>query len=233
MIVLTFFTVHGLFSQEKIMVMYVNAIDGLRVRSSPNINSDRIGLLPHLTEVIVIEEDSSYVTIDNIRGKWIYMSTSLSGLNGWVFNGYLMDRDEYENYINCIDIEQIPQVNSCEQLIGDWVSVEYTVCEFYRFYGNGTYEWIRYESDCSETGAWYIYEGKLYLAGIYTTHGIIEFKNSIYQLNHFNNNILILTRLDMKIVDIISQERYHNIIVDEMIGIYHRDEFYAKRIWGE
>ncbi|MDR0474025.1 MAG: hypothetical protein LBH43_10195 [Treponema sp.] len=83
------FVTNGLFSQHNVMkYMYVNATDGLRVRNSPNINGERIALLPHLTVVAIIREDSSFVTIDNIRGKWVFIQTNFDffriGQGGWV-----------------------------------------------------------------------------------------------------------------------------------------------------
>ena len=67
--------------------MYVNASAGLRIRSTPDLNAERIGVLPHLTEVVVVQEQESAVTIDWIKGKWTLVR--YGGTEGWVFGGYL------------------------------------------------------------------------------------------------------------------------------------------------
>ena len=67
--------------------MYVNATAGLRVRNSPDVNADRIGVLSDLSEVTVIREDRENLTIDGINGKWTFIESSI--VSGWVFGGYL------------------------------------------------------------------------------------------------------------------------------------------------
>jgi len=68
--------------------MYVNASAGLRVRKSPNLNGDRIGVLDFGTEVIIIKEDHNVIYIDEVEGKWVFIE---SPIEGWVFSGFLGD----------------------------------------------------------------------------------------------------------------------------------------------
>ena len=68
-------------------VMYVNAPAGLRVRNSPNVNGEIIGVLEYFSMVRVTQEDFNNIIIDGIEGKWIYVLTA--EIEGWVFNGYL------------------------------------------------------------------------------------------------------------------------------------------------
>ena len=69
------------------IVKFVNAPVGLNVRDSPDINSNRIGGLSDLAEVLVIREDGEIFTIDGIDGKWTYIEAD--GIQGWVFGGFL------------------------------------------------------------------------------------------------------------------------------------------------
>ena len=73
--------------QKPDIVKYVNASAGLRVRSSPDLNAQRIGVLDNLTEVRVMEEDGNSLNIDGIEGKWTLVESG--NILGWVFGGYL------------------------------------------------------------------------------------------------------------------------------------------------
>jgi len=66
--------------------MYVNATSGLRVRSLPSTDSERLGLLDHLIEVDVIKEGNIEI-INGVRGKWVYIN---SPMEGWVYSGFLL-----------------------------------------------------------------------------------------------------------------------------------------------
>jgi len=109
---LLFISASGLFSQP--VDMYVNSLVGLRVRNSASINGERIGLLPHLARIHIIDDEIDFVTIDNIKGKWVLMewlhykeNGEYGYLRGWVFNGYLMNYCEYNDYLKNINFEQI------------------------------------------------------------------------------------------------------------------------------
>jgi hypothetical protein len=69
-------------------VMRVNSPEGLNVRNAPNINAEKINLLPNLTDVLIIDEDVM-VKIDGIDGKWVQI---LLPIKGWVFSGYLAEK---------------------------------------------------------------------------------------------------------------------------------------------
>ena len=73
--------------RELNIIKYVNAPAGLNVRNSPDINSDRIGGLIDLTEVLAIREDGEVFTIDGIDGKWTFIE--VDDIQGWVFGGFL------------------------------------------------------------------------------------------------------------------------------------------------
>jgi hypothetical protein len=86
--------------EDKDEIMYVNSIEGLRIRNLPNINGERIGLLEHYEKVKIIREDNSSIVIDGIEGKWVYVITENN--EGWVFNGYLTSSRPQEINTNTV-----------------------------------------------------------------------------------------------------------------------------------
>jgi hypothetical protein len=155
-------------------VMYVNALEGLRFRSTPDINGERIGLLPHLAEITVISEGIDDITIDNIRGKWVLMqyrtrvdmAYGTSPLEGWVFNGYLMDwsEDEYQNQLKKIDFELHFKADNEQKIIGRWTPGS----DWYRyiFSSDGTYSCSLLETSYSKSGTWQVKDNSLFLSQI-------------------------------------------------------------------
>ncbi|MDR0289754.1 MAG: SH3 domain-containing protein, partial [Treponema sp.] len=89
-------------------IMYVNSPEGLRVRNLPSINGDRIGLLDYLTEVKIKKEDNDIVSIEGIEGKWVNIITPIEG---WIFNGFLENEEQYKNRFN---------KTIQEKIIGSW-----------------------------------------------------------------------------------------------------------------
>ncbi len=69
--------------------MYINSLEGLRVRDVPSLEGNRVALLADLTEVMVMTEDANLVTIDGIQSKWAYIESG--DIKGWVFGGYLSE----------------------------------------------------------------------------------------------------------------------------------------------
>jgi len=67
--------------------MFVDAPVGLRIRNSPSIDGDIIGLLDDLTPIIAVKEDINNLTIDGIEGRWTFIETD--DIRGWVFGGFL------------------------------------------------------------------------------------------------------------------------------------------------
>ncbi|MDR2972225.1 MAG: SH3 domain-containing protein [Bacteroidales bacterium] len=75
--------------------MYVNVIDGLYHRSSPQISSEKIGLLTFGEEITVFER-SNIDTIDGITDYWYKTQPRVNGSSknewSWVFGGFLSDK---------------------------------------------------------------------------------------------------------------------------------------------
>ena len=90
------------------IIMYVNSLEGLRVRKLPSISEEKIGTLDYLTEVKIIKEDDNIVNINGIDGKWVHI---IAPIEGWVFNGYLENMVQHKNRIN----EYIR-----DRIVGDW-----------------------------------------------------------------------------------------------------------------
>ena len=205
-VLLFLFTVNGLYSQvgwswfsQFENVMYVNALEGLRMRSSPSINGERIRLLPHFAVVTLVEEANDFVTIDNIRGKWVRVKTSLDILSGseggWVFNGYLIDETEFINYINNIPFEQISyQANITQKFIGGWTINDFM--EGYSLKSNGRYSWGREASGNSEEGTWHIEGSEIFFKGIMSDESESWERSTVFRFNFIGDNILILTSSD-------------------------------------
>jgi hypothetical protein len=66
--------------------IYVNSKEGLRVRSKPDINSEKIFLLNDKQAITVLNKDTKNVTIDGVDGSWYLIQAEEA--KGWVFSGY-------------------------------------------------------------------------------------------------------------------------------------------------
>jgi len=78
----------GYFSiNEKV---YVASFDGLNLRSNYGINGAKILLLPHNTELTILERSKEKETIDKINDYWYKVDTGNE--TGWVFGGYLFHK---------------------------------------------------------------------------------------------------------------------------------------------
>jgi hypothetical protein len=140
--------------------MYVNATDGLRVRNSPDINGEKLGLLDYLAKINITREDNNTVNIGGIDGKWVYITEPIEG---WVFDGFLVDYEPHIKRTSAIgEAEASKEQQIKEKIIGNWRIIEiipYTekydwvfssdkpkvffsssLCEFYNWYGG--YNWV-------------------------------------------------------------------------------------------
>ena len=199
--------------------MFVNSPDGLRIRNSPDINGERIGLLPHLAGITVISEDANDVTIDNIRGKWVLMrfTTLLNtaygreGIEGWVFNGYLNDwsHDDYQKYLNEMNLNLYIKSDNAQKITGDsspdnnwtvWAPGNgWTV---YYFGSDGKYSSGLLETSFGTNGIWQIKDNLLYLSEIESgDHEPQVHEHSlsyVYQFTVFGNSTLLLKSVNQE-----------------------------------
>jgi len=105
--------------------MYVNALNGLRVRDAPE-DGEQIALLKYFTEVSVLEEKETAVTIGDVTGRWSLIEAAVDDavIKGWVFGGFLTD--------------QMPDDPSF--LFGVWYSHNMPF-NWYTFRSNNTFNW--------------------------------------------------------------------------------------------
>ncbi|MFP3043383.1 SH3 domain-containing protein [Treponema primitia] len=75
-------------SIQVIAEMYVNSLEGLRLRKTPN--GEKILLLPDKQKVnVLLKNDDGFWIIDGIQGNWYQIE--VNGTIGWVFSGYLVN----------------------------------------------------------------------------------------------------------------------------------------------
>jgi hypothetical protein len=77
-------------------IMYVNSLDGLRVRAATSLDSARIGAYLHGERIIVYERNDTPVNIDGITDYWyqthrVYYFGGKYYNTAWVFGGYLSE----------------------------------------------------------------------------------------------------------------------------------------------
>lgn len=77
--------------------MVVNANGGLRIRRAPDVNSEKIGLIPDGSIVDSYGEILNEITIDGKTGKW--MKIKYLDIIGYSFSGFLIHEDKFSNPI--------------------------------------------------------------------------------------------------------------------------------------
>jgi len=208
-ICLLFLYVSESFSQSVSNIMYVNSLEGLNVRESASISGKKIGLLPNLAQIYIIEEEKDFVSIDNIEGKWVLMTwynfleKKHDYLKGWVFNGYLMNSCDYVEYLKNIDFEQILPIDDVMK------NFEYSLW-FLNSMGHGyffdisedihhlnVYRDILRESSYQPIGFWHVVDNRIFLSEI-GYYDMSELPNlykhpneSVIEFVFLNNDVLV------------------------------------------
>lgn len=77
--------------------MVVNANGGLRIRKLPDVNSEKIGLIPDGSTIDSYGEILNEMTIDGKTGKW--MKIKYDNITGYSFSGFLIKEDIFVNPI--------------------------------------------------------------------------------------------------------------------------------------
>jgi len=75
----------------------VNPDEGLRVRDIPDLQGNKIYLLPNKSLVEVIKTDDKSVNIDGINSNW--KQIKYNNITGWVFGGYLQKENSEDDII--------------------------------------------------------------------------------------------------------------------------------------
>lgn len=135
------------YEESKILrIMYVNSVEGLRVREKPDLNSKKICTLPYRFFVKIVKIENE-VVIDGIKDPWVKIllpRTEWEGemqKYGYVFGGYLQKQQSSFD-INKINIENF--LTQC-----DWSSERSAIC----FYPNHYCLSINYDSEWFD-GKW-------------------------------------------------------------------------------
>ncbi|GHU75760.1 hypothetical protein FACS189461_2500 [Spirochaetia bacterium] len=119
-------------------IMYVNSPDGLRVRSEPGLDGNKVGLLEYKARVEIMETDSHIVYIDGLKGQWKLINSGQT--QGWVFGGYLE--------------ESLPQFKLESAIIGNWYIADKKSTDgkiFYELVYADFYQEKRFENDIMTT----------------------------------------------------------------------------------
>jgi len=101
--------------------VYVGSFDGLNLRSNYGINGERIKLLPHNTELTVLERSEEKETIDKINDYWYKVDTGNE--MGWVFGGYLFHKSLNDKIMNVDEKAGIPETTTYKTTENfDWLT---------------------------------------------------------------------------------------------------------------
>lgn len=72
---------------KKELIIYSNAQSGLRMRSQPNLNSEKITIFPYKERALVLEKSNELVEIDGQHNYWYKIKYLFN--TGWVFGAYI------------------------------------------------------------------------------------------------------------------------------------------------
>ena len=176
-------------------IMSVNAVDGLRVRSTPGLDGERIGFLDLGTKITVTKEERTVVTIGNVEGRWVYTSAPIAG---WVFGGDL----EYVSGTSTLFSQGFDYGLSQEDLnmvMGQFVDPEYIPGA--RWFPHD-FSWGRQPYIGSQSGMRVIDYDRSFSASFdkeYENHLIYVYDGVHYlikDIEKISDNIFILLRLD-------------------------------------
>lgn len=79
----------------------VTAKSGLSVRNKPSLTGKKIGKLPYMSQITILETTKESLTINDdekvIKGHWVKINDNASNdwNSGYVFNGFLQEKTEY------------------------------------------------------------------------------------------------------------------------------------------
>lgn len=98
-----YFIITALMVNAQTSFMFVDSTEGLRMRNRPDLNGERIYLLPNKAKVEVMQRNNEKINLDGILGNWILVNYNT--IQGWVFSGYLVPNieDVSTSWTNCIN----------------------------------------------------------------------------------------------------------------------------------
>ena len=96
--------------------VYVNSVEGLRIRKNSDAESEKIGSLKNKEKVELISRGKVPVEIDGITSTWYEIKTK-EGIQGFAFGGYL------EKTLNNVEIIQTVEGNYWDEQNRDNVTI--------------------------------------------------------------------------------------------------------------
>ena len=96
--------------------VYVNSVEGLRIRKNSDAESEKIGFLKNKEKVELISRGKVPVEIDGITSTWYEIKTE-EGIQGFAFGGYL------EETLNNVEIIQTVEGNYWDEQNRDNVTI--------------------------------------------------------------------------------------------------------------
>ena len=96
--------------------VYVNSVEGLRIRKNSDAESEKIGSLKNKEKVELISRGKVPVEIDGITSTWYEIKTE-EGIQGFAFGGYL------EETLNNVEIIQTVEGNYWDEQNRDNVTI--------------------------------------------------------------------------------------------------------------
>ncbi|MDD5929046.1 MAG: SH3 domain-containing protein [Spirochaetales bacterium] len=136
-------------NKKLINTMYVNSLEGLKVRDTPNLSGKRICGLVNALPVKIIEIGNE-TEIDGIKDNWVkilipaYEWESENPEYGWVFGGYLSENKIKYNLNSPIDIKNLLMSKG-------WIDEKYSAL-LKTFSIDGTFEFSKLAAGGGDTG---------------------------------------------------------------------------------
>ncbi|MBR4789507.1 MAG: SH3 domain-containing protein [Treponema sp.] len=173
-------------NEKLINTMYVNSLEGLKVRDTPTLSGKRICGLVNALPVKVVEIGNE-TEIDGIKDNWVkilipaYEWKSENPEYGWVFGGYLSEQKIPYNLNSIIDINNLLMSKIWKEENGPYVRT---------FDHDGIFAIYRLAAGGGETGNYYLKDqNTLVLKGkFYDEYGASEEYTVSLKLKIINEN---------------------------------------------
>jgi uncharacterized protein YgiM (DUF1202 family) len=183
-------------------IKYVNSPEGLNLRSSANIKSDKITTIPNRSVVEIIDIDKNLIVIDDIQNNWYFVN--YNGITGWIFGGYLTDVLPFE----------VPVI------VGKWKNVNDSDI---RFIFESDYTYQMFGAVGVDGGTWSLIGNVLNLEGDWLAGDGDNFITDKTEIEYFNLSVSIIDK-DNIILNLQNMEQ------DKNFPYFFRQELILQRI---
>ena len=215
-------------NEKLINTMYVNSLEGLKVRDTPALSGKRICGLVNALPVKIIEIGNE-TEIDGIKDNWVkilipaYEWKSENPEYGWVFGGYLSEQKIKYNLNSTIDIKNLLMSKS-------WIDEKYSAL-LKTFCKDGTFAFSKLAAGGGDTGEFSIKDiNTLIIKGkFYDEYGISKEYTNSFSIKIINENrIQINGEYYIPYIDALSYplEIGNHQIIDFIYGDYDGKSIY-------